>query len=181
MATATTTMNPETAELFAKYVVPNYTRFPVALGARRRLVRVGRPGAAVSGFLPRLGLQPARPLSAASRGSGAAAGGRADPRAQHLAHRSARPLGPTAFRAKLRRQGVLLQFGRRSERSGDQAGPAAHAREAVQDHHVSRRLSRPHLRRHQRHGPAQIPRRHRPAAGRVSCTRRSATSTRSPS
>ena len=24
-------MNPETAELFAKYVVPNYTRFPVAL------------------------------------------------------------------------------------------------------------------------------------------------------
>jgi acetylornithine/N-succinyldiaminopimelate aminotransferase len=31
MATATTTMNPETAELFAKYVVPNYARFPVAL------------------------------------------------------------------------------------------------------------------------------------------------------
>jgi predicted acetylornithine/succinylornithine family transaminase len=31
MATATHTMNPETAELFAKYVVPNYTRFPVCL------------------------------------------------------------------------------------------------------------------------------------------------------
>jgi predicted acetylornithine/succinylornithine family transaminase len=31
MATATTTMNPETAALFARYVVPNYTRFPVAL------------------------------------------------------------------------------------------------------------------------------------------------------
>src|SRR5689334_2682121 len=31
MATATITMNPETAELFAKYVVPNYTRFPVSL------------------------------------------------------------------------------------------------------------------------------------------------------
>jgi predicted acetylornithine/succinylornithine family transaminase len=31
MATATTTMNPETAELFARYVVPNYTRFPIAL------------------------------------------------------------------------------------------------------------------------------------------------------
>jgi predicted acetylornithine/succinylornithine family transaminase len=31
MATATTTMNPETAELFAQYVVPNYTRFPIAL------------------------------------------------------------------------------------------------------------------------------------------------------
>jgi acetylornithine/N-succinyldiaminopimelate aminotransferase len=31
MATATSTMNPETAELFAKYVVPNYTRFPVSL------------------------------------------------------------------------------------------------------------------------------------------------------
>jgi predicted acetylornithine/succinylornithine family transaminase len=31
MATATITMNPETAELFAKYVVPNYTRYPLAL------------------------------------------------------------------------------------------------------------------------------------------------------
>jgi acetylornithine/N-succinyldiaminopimelate aminotransferase len=31
MATATSSMNSETAELFAKYVVPNYTRFPVSL------------------------------------------------------------------------------------------------------------------------------------------------------
>jgi acetylornithine/N-succinyldiaminopimelate aminotransferase len=31
MATATTSMNPETAELFARYVIPNYTRFPVSL------------------------------------------------------------------------------------------------------------------------------------------------------
>lgn len=31
MATATLSMNPATAQLFAKYVVPNYTRFPVAL------------------------------------------------------------------------------------------------------------------------------------------------------
>src|SRR5262245_53048381 len=31
MATATTSMSPATAELFARYVVPNYTRFPVAL------------------------------------------------------------------------------------------------------------------------------------------------------
>jgi predicted acetylornithine/succinylornithine family transaminase len=31
MATATTSMNPATAELFARYVVPNYTRFPIAL------------------------------------------------------------------------------------------------------------------------------------------------------
>src|SRR6195952_799507 len=32
MATATkTTMNLETAELFARYVVPNYTRFPISL------------------------------------------------------------------------------------------------------------------------------------------------------
>jgi predicted acetylornithine/succinylornithine family transaminase len=31
MATATSTMNPATTELFAKYVVPNYTRFPVSL------------------------------------------------------------------------------------------------------------------------------------------------------
>jgi predicted acetylornithine/succinylornithine family transaminase len=31
MAAATTSMNSETAELFARYVVPNYTRFPVSL------------------------------------------------------------------------------------------------------------------------------------------------------
>jgi acetylornithine/N-succinyldiaminopimelate aminotransferase len=31
VATAITSMNPETAALFAKYVVPNYTRFPLAL------------------------------------------------------------------------------------------------------------------------------------------------------
>src|SRR3954468_4817184 len=31
MATATTTMNATTAELFGRYVVPNYTRFPVSL------------------------------------------------------------------------------------------------------------------------------------------------------
>jgi acetylornithine/N-succinyldiaminopimelate aminotransferase len=31
MATAIRTMKPETAELFARYVVPNYTRFPVCL------------------------------------------------------------------------------------------------------------------------------------------------------
>ncbi len=31
MATSTTSMNPETAELFARYVIPNYTRFPVCL------------------------------------------------------------------------------------------------------------------------------------------------------
>jgi acetylornithine/N-succinyldiaminopimelate aminotransferase len=30
-ATATSTMNPATAELFANYVVPNYSRFPVSL------------------------------------------------------------------------------------------------------------------------------------------------------
>jgi acetylornithine/N-succinyldiaminopimelate aminotransferase len=31
MATATSSMNHETAELFARYVVPNYTRFPLCL------------------------------------------------------------------------------------------------------------------------------------------------------
>src|SRR3954464_2842653 len=31
MVTITSTMNPETAALFAKYVIPNYTRIPVSL------------------------------------------------------------------------------------------------------------------------------------------------------
>ena len=41
------------------------------------------------------------------------------------------PLGPVAFGAELRRQGVLLQFGRGGERGGDQAGPAARAGRAA--------------------------------------------------
>ncbi len=90
------TMKPETAELFAKYVMPNYTRFPVSLVRGEGSLRVGRRGAAVSRLLSRLGLQPAGPLSAAGGRGGSGAGGRADPRAQHLAHRSPGPLGPDA-------------------------------------------------------------------------------------
>ena len=63
--------------------------------------------------------------------------------------------------AQFRRAGLLLQFGHRSQRSGDQAGPTAHAQRALQDHHLRRGLSRPHARRHRRHGPAQVSRRTR--------------------
>ena len=111
--------------------MPNYTRFPVALVRGEGSLRVGRPGAAVSRFLSRLGLQSAGPLSAAGGRGDSAAGGRADSRAQHVAHRGAGPLGADAFGAKLRRQGVLLQLGRGSERGGDQAGPAARAGRAA--------------------------------------------------
>ncbi len=70
-------------------------------------------------------------------------------------------------RAQLWRPGVLLQLGHRGQRSRDQAGPAAHAQRALQDHHVRRRLSRPHAGRDGGHGPAEISRRPRPADGRL--------------
>ena len=124
---------------------------------------MGRSGPAVSGFLSRLGLQLVGALPAAGGRSDSATGGRVDSCAQHVAHGSPGTLGPTAFRAKFRRQGVFLQLGRGGKRGGDQTGSAARDGQPLQDHHVSWRLSWPNLRGDQRDGPAEIPRRHRAA------------------
>ena len=98
MATATSTMNRrKPLELFRAVRGAELHSVPGGAGARRRLARLGRPGPAVSRLLSRLGLQPARPLSAAGRRSDAGAGRQADPRAQHLAHRSPGPLGAAAL------------------------------------------------------------------------------------
>ena len=70
-------------------------------------------------------------------------------------------------RAELRRAGVLLQLGHRGQRGGHQARPAAHAQEAATRSSRSRRLPRPHARRHDGHGPAQVSRGPRPADGRL--------------
>ena len=174
MATAEATANiAQIMETFDRYVVPNYGRYPGGAGARRGLVCLGRAGQALPRLLSRLGLRPAGPLSRTDRQSRAGASRHADPRAQHLVHRGAGALGQDALGAELWRAGLLLQLGHRGQRSGDQAGAAARAEGPLQDHHLRRRLPRPHAGGHGGHGPAEVSRRARPADGRLClCTLR---------
>ena len=125
------------------------------LGAGRGIVRVGRGGKPLPRSVQRLGLQSAGALPHGGGRGRPRAVGPVDPRAQHLAHRTARPMGQGPFGAELRRSGVFLQLRHRSQRGGDQAGPAAHAQAALQDHHLRGRVSRPHARRHLGHRAAE--------------------------
>ena len=152
-------MKPETAELFARYVVPNYTRFPISLVRGEGSYVWDDQGRRYLDFFPGVGLQFAGALSAASGRSDSAAGRRIDSCAEYVAHGSAGAMGPAAFGTELRRQSVLLQFGRGSERGGDQVGAAARDGRALQNHYVSGRLSRPHVWRDERHGAAEVSRR----------------------
>ena len=98
MATAEATMNTaEIVELFKRYVVPNYRRYPVALVRGEGSYVWDAAGQSLSRFLSRLGLQLAGPLSRAGRRGRAGAGRHADPRAQHLVHRGPGPLGQAAL------------------------------------------------------------------------------------
>ena len=122
-----TNSSEEILKLFQRYVIPNYGRFPVALTrgegsyvwdaeGNRYLDLFCGWGCNLLGHCP----------TAGGRGRPRAVGP-VDPRAQHLAHGVAGSLGQGAVRAEFRRPGVLLQFGHRGQRGGDQARPAAHA------------------------------------------------------
>ena len=64
--------SPETIEHFEQLRHRQLHALPGLPGARRGLVRLGRRGQPLPRLLPRLGLRPARPLSAARRRGGAA-------------------------------------------------------------------------------------------------------------
>ena len=121
----------EVLELFQRYVIPNYGRFPIALVRGEGSYVWDAEGNRYLDLFPRLGLQPAGPLPAGG-GRGRPRPARPpDPRAQHLAHRAAGALGQGALGAEFRRPGVLLQLGHGGQRGGDQARPAAHAQAAA--------------------------------------------------
>ena len=165
-------MNPETAELFARYVVPNYTRFPVSLVRGEGSYVWDDQGRRYLDFFP---------------GWGCNLLGHCPPRVVEAIQQQAAELIHVPNTWHTEAQGRWAQM--LSERSfGGKAffcNSGAEANEAaiklarlhatgwpLQDHHVPRRLSRPHVRRDERHGPAEVSRRHRPAAWPVSCTRR---------
>ena len=106
---------------------PQLPPLPGLPGPGRGLVDLGRRGAPLPRLLPRLGLQPARPLPAAGGRGGPRAGRPADPRAEHLVHGGPGGLRPGPLRAVVRRPVLLLQQRRRGQRGGHQARPAATA------------------------------------------------------
>ena len=128
----------EIIELFKRYVVPNYGRYPVALVRGEGSYVWDAEGNRYLDFFPGwgcnlLGHCPAPVVEAVQE------------QVATLIHvpntwyteaqgRWAKALS----RAQLRRAGVLLQLGHRGQRSGHQAGPAAHAQGALQDHHLRR-------------------------------------------
>ncbi len=173
-----TLSSPDVLKLFQQYVIPNYTRYPVALTHGEGSYIWDAEGNRYLDLFPGwgcglLGHCPAPVVEAVRDQLGTS-----DPCAEYLAHRDSRPLGGGAFRAELRRPGVLLQLGHRGQRGGDQArAPARHAEASLQDHHLRRQLPRPHARLAHGDGAAQIPRGPRAAHGRASFMRRSAIST----
>ena len=90
----------ETLKLFQQYVIPNYSRFPVALVRGEGSYVWDAEGNRYLDSVPRLGLQSAGPLPAAGGRGGARAAGPVDPRAQHLVHRSCRAGGPRRCRER---------------------------------------------------------------------------------
>ena len=131
--------NPSSAETiaqFERYVIPNYRRYPVCLVRGEGSLDLGRRGAPLSRLLPRLGLQPARPLPAAGRRGGPRAGRPVDPRAEYLVHGGPGGVRPGPLRAVVRRPVLLLQQRGRGQRGGHQARPAPRPRRGpVQDRH----------------------------------------------
>ena len=166
MSIAETLSSADTIELFKEYVIPNYTRYNVALVRGEGSYVWDSEGNRYLDLFPGwgcnlLGHCPPAVVEAVQEQVA-----HADPRAELLVHGSPRALGEDAFRAQLRRAGVLLQLRRGSQRSGDQAGPAAHAQRTLQDHHLHGRVPRPHAGGHLGHGPAEVSRRAWPADGR---------------
>ena len=149
-------MNPETAELFAKYVMPNYTRFPVALVRGEGSYVWDDQGRRYLDFFP---------------GWGCNLLGHCPPRVVEAVQQQVAELihVPNTWHTEAQGRWAQLlserSFGGKAFfcNSGAEANEAAiklarlHSPEKrYKIITFRRRLSRPHVRRDQRHGPAQI-------------------------
>ena len=182
MSTTATHSSEQVIALAKKYVIGNYTRYPVCLVRGEGSWVWDAEGNRYLDFFPGwgcglLGHCPPRVVEAVQR-----AGRPAHPRPEHLVHRAAGAARRGARRAdRLRRPVLLLQQRHRGERGGDQARPAQRQAEGpVQDRHDAQQLPRPDDGRADRDRPAEVPRRASSRCCRASATPRSATSTPSP-
>ena len=142
MATAEATMNiAEIIELFERYVVPNYRRYPVALARGEGSYVWDAEGNRYLDFFPGwgcnlLGHCPEPVVKAVQE------------QVATLIHvpntwytEAQGRWAKAALGAELRRAGVLLQLGHRGQRGGHQAGPAARAQAAATRSSPSRAAS----------------------------------------
>ena len=140
-------MSPVTEELFEKYVIPNYRRFPVSIERGEGSWVWDDQGRRYLDFFPGWGcnLLGHCPPAVVEAVQDQVAKLIHVPNTWHIEAQGlwAKLLSERSFGG----QAFFCNSGSRGQRSGHQAGPPAHAARAVQDHHVRGRLSRPHARR----------------------------------
>ena len=159
--------SPQTVELFQRYVIPNYTRYPLNIVRGEGSVVWDSEGNRYLDLFPGwgcnlLGHCPGPVVEAVREQLGTLIH---VPNTWHMELQG--QWAQMLSRTQLRRHGVLLQLRHGGQRGGHQAGPTAHAARTLQDHHLRRRLPRPHAGLDLGHGPAQVPRRAGPAGGRL--------------
>ncbi len=164
MATASAT-STEIIDLFKRYVVPNYVRYPICLVRGEGSYVWDAEGTRYLDFFPGwgcnlLGHCPEPVVKAVQE------------QVATLIHvpntwytEAQGQWAKALSEAQLWRSGIFLQFRHGSERGGHQAGATAHAARAIQDHHLRRGLSRPDAGSDGSHGAAEIPRGAWPADG----------------
>ena len=167
-ATRRPTQSPRSIDLFKQYVIPNYTRYPVCLVRGEGSHVWDAEGNRYLDFFPGWGCNLLGHCPRAGRAGRAGAGGHADPRAQHLVHGGPGPLGQDAL----------------SERSF--GGQAFFCNRGTEANEAAIKLARLHTPKERykiitfdggfhgrtlgadgRHGPAEVSRRARAAAGRL--------------
>ncbi len=161
-------MKQATLEQFQRYVIPNYTRYPVCLVRGEGSSVWDDEGNRYLDFFPGWGcdlLGHCPPRIVAGR---AGAGRPAHSCAEYVVHRGAGQARPGAERThRLGRPVLLLQQRHRGHRGGHQDRPAARQTGPLQDHQHAQQLPRPHAGGAERDGTTEVSSGTRTAAGRL--------------
>ena len=173
----------ETIEIFAKYVIGNYRRYPVCLVRGEGSYVWDAEGNRYLDFFPGwgcnlLGHCPPRVVEAVREQVGKLIH---VPNTWYMEPQGLAGQGPRRTQ-RPRRPVLLLQQRHRGERSGHQAGPAQRqAERALQDHHDAQQLPWPNLSERSARRPSRSITRASSRCWPASTTPRSAISTRRPS
>ena len=180
MSTATRS-SADTIDVFDKYVIPNYRRYPVCLVRGEGSLRLGRGGEPLPRLVPRLGLQHPRLLPAAGRAGDSGAGRRADPRPEHLVHRAAGRVRRGALHAQASARRSSATAAPRRTRGRSSWPGCTRQRASTRSSRSTNGFHGRTLRRRDGDRPAEVPRRDRPAAAGLPVCARTTTSTPSAS